>query len=493
MFSNRFYDELAAIIVSQRSTKETKGEVEKGMDDLAKWLTEFVLPKDIEGAASDKELDNGYALYNELNLPWTMNDPKLVVDNVLTLLAANHADNGYELTLTKYELQKRGVSHVMFSDLEMSEDALFHMLYNMILNYDVPKIVYNRTLDLNGKLVEVKQKFKRLLRLGPDAAKNEIGLHDDPRMKGKTKDLDMYSVMKMVNELNKGVTGISGKFLFDDQLQFGCYANVGTANSGKQLINSVILSATDINVPVTHISCGERADVLISEQMHNGIINESNILTNLNIDEYKLYPDVVDLVRFMLDQKQKLEDKAEDSSDMNSKVVDNILADESATKKFFTKQAVALATGNTNEYTLTREGKMPIKSIIVINSITSVLNTLSSKGASKAGINKSAIDKFYAMMQFFGERTNTVIVLTHRVDRNELEAGLINMILGNTWGLFINSALLQDPSLINSSDESFIRINKFRFINKQAKAKKLKFTEVNATDILTAIGDLKHN
>lgn len=493
MFSNRFYDELAAIIVSQRSTKETKGQVEEGMEDLGKWLTDFVLPKDMEGVNSDKELDNSYAIYNELNLPWTMNEPKLVVDNVLTLLAANHADNGYELTLTKYELQKRGVTHVMFSDLEMSEDALFHMLYNMILNYDVPKIVYNRTLDMSGKLVNVKQKFKRLIRLGPNAAKNEVGLHDDPRTKGKSKDLDMYSVMKLVNDLNKGVTSIKGNFLFDDSLQFGCYANIGTANSGKQLVNSVILSATDVNIPVTHISCGERADVLISEQINNGIINQSNILNNLNINEHKLYPDVVDLIRFMLDQKQKLEDKANDASEPNSKVVDNIMANESEAKKFFSKQVVALANGDINEYTITRDGKMPIKSVVVINSITSVLNTLSSKGASKAGINKSAIDKLYAMMQFFGERTNTVVVLTHRVDRNELEAGLINMILGNTWGLFINSSLLQDPSLISNNDESFVKINKFRFINKQAKANKLKFTEVNASDILNAIGDLRHN
>lgn len=429
MLSNKFYDELAALIVASRIDKENDTWVEAGL--------KAIMPPVVEDQMGN-EIDNAYALYNELGITFSLNNPIKLRDEVINLLALNHIENGYELTLAKYQLQKRGVTHEIFNNMPLDEDTLFNMLYKMITNYNIPKILYD---SLTNKGRNTINKVKRVNRLG--VAVNELGIRNNPFKTGVVKDVDVYSAVE--NLSNEELSHLKGTFLIDNDLLFGCYANIGTANSGKQLINNIFLSAnTEANCYKLHISCGERADVLLKEQFKYGLINNNGVKNKL--EESKVLPDLVDLIRYILDQK------------------------------------LLIATNDPENANL----------IIIINSITSVLGNLNNRGSSKAGINRQGLDKLYALLQFLGEQINAVIISTHRVDRNEIEAGIINMILGNTWGIIVNKSLLQDRSLLDMSDESLVRTSLFRFINKQAKPNKLRYKDVDYNSIIKHIGDLAH-
>lgn len=429
MLSNKFYDELAALIVASRIDKENDTWVEAGL--------KAIMPPVVEDQMGN-EIDNAYALYNELGITFSLNNPIKLRDEVINLLALNHIENGYELTLAKYQLQKRGVTHEIFNNMPLDEDTLFNMLYKMITNYNIPKILYDSLINKGRNSIN---KFKRVNRLG--VAVNELGIRNNPFKTGVVKDVDVYSAVE--NLANEELSHLKGTFLIDNDLLFGCYANIGTANSGKQLINNIFLSTnTEANCYKLHISCGERADVLLKEQFKYGLITNNGIKDRL--EESKILPDLVDLIRYILDQK------------------------------------LLIATNDPENANL----------IIIINSITSVLGNLNSRGSSKAGINRQGLDKLYALLQFLGEQINAVIISTHRVDRNEIEAGIINMILGNTWGVIVNKSLLQDRSLLDTSDESLVRTSLFRFINKQAKPNKLRYKDIDYNSIIKHIGDLVH-
>lgn len=429
MLSNKFYDELAALIVASKIDKANDSLIEAGL--------KAIMPPVIEDQMGD-EIDNAYALYNELGISFSLNNPIKLRDQVINLLALNHIENGYELTLAKYQLQKRGVTHEIFNNMPSDEDTLFEMLYKMITNYNIPKILYDSLVN-KGK--NAWNKVKRVNRLG--VAVNELGIRNNPYKTGVVKDVDVYSAVE--NLSSETLSNLKGNFLIDNDLLFGCYANVGTANSGKQLINNIFLSSNiDANCYKLHISCGERADVLLKEQHKYGLISNNGIKDKL--EESKILPDLVDLIRYILDQKSLISTNDKDNDNM----------------------------------------------IIIINSITSVLGNLSNKGSSKAGINRQGLDKLYALLQFLGEQINAVIICTHRVDRNEIDAGIVNMILGNTWGVIINKSLLQDRSLLDVSDDSLVRTSLFRFINKQAKPNKLRFKDIDYNSIIKHIGDLVH-
>lgn len=429
MLSNKFYDELAALIVASKIDKSNDSLIEAGL--------KAIMPPVIEDQMGD-EIDNAYALYNELGISFSLNNPIKLRDQVINLLALNHIENGYELTLAKYQLQKRGVTHEIFNNMPLDEDTLFEMLYKMITNYNIPKILYDSLVN-KGK--NAWNKVKRVNRLG--VAVNELGIRANPYKTGVVKDVDVYSAVE--NLTNESLSDLKGSFLIDNDLLFGCYANIGTANSGKQLINNIFLSKnTDADCYKLHISCGERADVLIKEQFKYGLIRNNGIKDKL--EESKILPDLIDLIRYILDQKALIATNDPDHANM----------------------------------------------LIIINSITSVLGNLSNKGSSKAGINRQGLDKLYALLQFLGEQINAIIIATHRVDRNEIDAGIINMILGNTWGVIINKSLLQDRSLLDTSDESLVRTSLFRFINKQAKPNKLRYKDIDYNSIIKHIDDLVH-
>lgn len=429
MLSNKFYDELAALIVASKIDKANDSLIEAGL--------KAIMPPVIEDQMGD-EIDNAYALYNELGISFSLNNPIKLRDQVINLLALNHIENGYELTLAKYQLQKRGVTHEIFNNMPLDEDTLFEMLYKMITNYNIPKILYDSFVN-KGK--NTWNKVKRVNRLG--VAVNELGIRANPYKTGVVKDVDVYSAVE--NLASESLSDLKGSFLIDNDLLFGCYANIGTANSGKQLINNIFLS-DNINADCykLHISCGERADVLIKEQFKYGLIKNNGIKNKL--EESKLLPDLIDLIRYILDQKALIVTNDPDHANM----------------------------------------------LIIINSVTSVLGNLSNKGSSKAGINRQGLDKLYALLQFLGEQINAIIIATHRVDRNEIDAGIINMILGNTWGVIINKSLLQDRSLLDTSDESLVRTSLFRFINKQAKPNKLRYKDIDYNSIIKHIDDLVH-
>lgn len=429
MLSNKFYDELAALIVASKIDQSNDTLIEAGL--------KAIMPPVVEDQMGD-EIDNAYALYNELGISFSLNNPIKLRDQVINLLALNHIENGYELTLAKYQLQKRGVTHEIFNNMPLDEDTLFEMLYKMITNYNIPKILYDSLVN-KGK--NAWNKVKRVNRLG--VAVNELGIRANPFKTGVVKDVDVYSAVE--NLSNESLSDLKGSFLIDNDLLFGCYANIGTANSGKQLINNIFLSnSTNANCYKLHISCGERADVLIKEQYKYGLVSNNGIKDKL--EESKILPDLVDLIRYILDQKSLITTNDPDN--------DNL--------------------------------------IVIINSVTSVLGNLTSKGSSKAGINRQGLDKLYALLQFLGEQIHAVIIATHRVDRNEIDAGIINMVLGNTWGVIVNKSLLQDRSLLDTTDESLVRTSLFRFINKQAKPNKLRYKDVDYNSIIKHIGDLIH-
>lgn len=430
MLSNKFYDELAALIVASKIDKDNDSWLEAGLKAIS--------PPIIEDQMGE-EIDNAYALYNELGISFSLNNPIKLRDQVINLLALNHIENGYELTLAKYQLQKRGVTHEIFNNMPLDENTLFNMLYKMITNYNIPKILYDSIIN-KGR--NVMSKVKRVNRLG--VAVNELGIRANPFKTGVVKDVDIYSAVENLSN-DENLSHLKGNFLIDNDLLFGCYANIGTANSGKQLINNIFLSPrTNCNCYKLHISCGERADVLLKEQYKFGLIRNNGVKDKF--EESKILPDLIDLIRFILDQKALITSNDKDNANM----------------------------------------------IIVINSITSVLGNLSNKGSSRAGINRQGLDKLYALLQFLGEQINAVIIATHRVDRNEIDAGIINMILGNTWGLIVNKMLLQDRSLLDTSDESLVRTSAFRFINKQAKPNKLRYKDIDYNTIIKHIDDLVH-
>lgn len=435
MYSRRFYDELSALVNLVASSSIYSTGKLKVVDSIMPDLLKNLLSKDMSMFR---------AIYSETGIRGLTDDPKLLLDEVIRIISINNVRNGYELMAMQQELRMRGTGLVSSAGDGLSDVNLKFFLDKLIENYNKPQfrsgLLSKMYAAANGfdsttdRLEPIKEDFLRAL-----------GNYDplnvtQPLTSGSPTVAVTAQAAKRIDVTLPGI----------EHLLCGCYCNLGVANSGKQLISNLFLKLGLYNdTPIYHISAGERADVLLRDQI-----------------DYGLLPDLdISLIR---------EDVFSDS-----------------VGRFFFSLLTA---------------KEPI---IIINSINSIMQQIiTNSGLSKAGIKRNLIDAFFQSLQRVGEMTNKVIIATYRTDINEISAGIDDMILGNIWGLFINEALLQKKDKIKPFPYSYtgsmfetdtkeindgtIPIDKFLFINKQAEKDKVKSIELPVSSILESIGELVH-